>query len=127
MRKLSPVIDAKERVLLNLFKFSGVSRGCVILVEWPKRRNDDMDRKLHEDSRMERTTSMSERLQSSLTRAEIQKALLHLWIAPRLCEVGGCLLDTRKHDPFFFLSQKHTEIKSLAITAVLPKKKESKV
>lgn len=111
MRKLSPVIDAKERVLLNLFKFSGVSRGCVILVEWPKRRNDDMDRKLHEDSRMERTTSMSERLQSSLTRAEIQKALLHLWIAPRLCEVGGCLLDTRKHDPFFFLSQKHTEIR----------------
>ena len=58
---LSPVIDAEERALLNLkfdsrvrrrsrWNLSGVSNRCVILVEWPKRGNEEVDRKRHEDS-----------------------------------------------------------------------------
>ncbi|KAK2574347.1 E3 ubiquitin-protein ligase TRIM37 [Acropora cervicornis] len=82
-----PVIDAEERALLNLLKFdnrvprgsrwnaSGVSRRYVTLVEWPKRGDEEKDRqKYKKRARMERTSSMLERLQSCLNRAEMQKA-----------------------------------------------------
>ena len=82
-----PVIDAEERALLNLLKFdnrvprgsrwnaSGVSRRYVTLVEWPKRRDEEKDRHRYKKrARMERTSSMLERLQSCLNRAEMQKA-----------------------------------------------------
>ena len=85
-----PVIDAEERALLNLLKFdnrgprgsrwnaTGVSRRYVTLVEWPKRRDEDKTDK-HKDrlknrARMEKTSSMLERLQSCLNRAEAHKA-----------------------------------------------------
>lgn len=84
-----PVIDAEERALLNLLKFdnrgprgsrwnaSGVSRRYVTLVEWPKRGDEDKDRhreRLKKKARMEKTSSMLERLQSCLNRAEAHKA-----------------------------------------------------
>lgn len=82
-----PVIDAEERALLNLLKFdnrvprgsrwnaSGVSRRYVTLVEWPKRGDEEKDRQRYKKrARMERTSSMLERLQSCLNRAEMQKA-----------------------------------------------------
>lgn len=84
----SSLIDAEERALLNLLKFDnrgprgsrwnapGVSRRYVTLVEWPKR-GDESDK--HKDrvkkrARLEKTSSMLERLQSCLTRAEAHKA-----------------------------------------------------
>lgn len=86
----SPLIDAEERALLNLLKFDnrgprgsrwnapGVSRRYVTLVEWPKR-GDESDKDKHKDrnkkrARLEKTSSMLERLQSCLTRAEAHKA-----------------------------------------------------
>ena len=84
-----PVIDAEERALLNLLKFdnsvprgsrwnaSGVSRRYVTLVGWPKRGDEDKERhrdKVKKRTRMEKTSSMLERLQSCLNRAEAQKA-----------------------------------------------------
>ena len=84
------LIDAEERALLNLLKFDnrgpkgsrwnapGVSRRYVTLVEWPKRA-DESDKDKHKDrikkrARLEKTSSMLERLQSCLTRAEAHKA-----------------------------------------------------
>lgn len=84
-----PVIDAEERALLNLLKFdnrgprgsrwngSGVSRRYVTLVEWPKRGDEEKDKhkeRVKKRARMEKTSSMLERLQSCLSRAEAQKA-----------------------------------------------------
>ncbi|KAL9982066.1 hypothetical protein ACROYT_G010856 [Oculina patagonica] len=86
----SSLIDAEERALLNLLKFDnrgprgsrwnapGVSRRYVTLVEWPKR-GDESDKDKHKDrvkkrARLEKTSSMLERLQSCLTRAEAHKA-----------------------------------------------------
>lgn len=75
---LSPVIVAEERALLNLLKFdsrvrrrsrwnaSGVSKNCGPSAGMKRYTESDM-----KTARMERTTSMLERLQ---TRAEIQKA-----------------------------------------------------
>jgi len=83
-----PVIDAEERALLNLLKFdnrgprgsrwngSGVSRRYVTLVEWPKRGDEEKDKhkeRIKKRARMEKTSSMLERLQSCLSRAEAQK------------------------------------------------------
>lgn len=83
----APVIDAEERALLNLLKFDnrvprgsrwnapGVSRRYVTLVEWPKRVEEEKDRhKYKKRARMDKTSSMLERLQSRLNRAEVQKA-----------------------------------------------------
>lgn len=84
----SPLIDAEERALLNLLKFDnrgprgsrwnapGVSRRYVTLVEWPKR-GDESDKhkdRIKKRARFEKTSSMLERLQSCLTRAEAHKA-----------------------------------------------------
>jgi len=84
----SPLIDAEERALLNLLKFDnrgprgsrwnapGVSRRYVTLVEWPKR-GDESDKhkdRMKKRARFEKTSSMLERLQSCLTRAEAHKA-----------------------------------------------------
>lgn len=84
----SPLIDAEERALLNLLKFDnrgprgsrwnapGVSKRYVTLVEWPKR-GDESDKhkdRIKKRARLEKTSSMLERLQSCLTRAEAHKA-----------------------------------------------------
>lgn len=82
------LIDAEERALLNLLKFDnrgprgsrwnapGASRRYVSVVEWP-RRGDDKDKhkeRIKKRARLEKTSSMLERLQSCLTRAEAHKA-----------------------------------------------------
>lgn len=85
----SPLIDAEERALLNLLKFDnrgprgsrwnapGVSRRYLTLVEWPKRGDEEKDKhkdRIKKRARLEKTSSMLERLQSCLTRAEAHKA-----------------------------------------------------
>lgn len=84
-----PLIDAEERALLNLLKFDNrgprgsrwnapaVSRRYVSVVEWPRRGDDDKDKhkeRIKKRTRLEKTSSMLERLQSCLTRAEAHKA-----------------------------------------------------
>lgn len=84
-----PIIDAEERALLNLLKFdnrvprgsrwnaAGVARRYVTLVEWPKRGDEDKVKpkdRYKKRVRMEKTSSMLERLQSCLNRAEAHKA-----------------------------------------------------
>ena len=83
-----PVIDAEERALLNLLKFDnrgprgsrwngpGCPRRFVSLVDWPKRGEDEKERRkdrFKKRTRLERNSSMLERLQSCLNRAEAQK------------------------------------------------------
>ena len=83
------LIDAEERALLNLLKFDnrgprgsrwnapGMSRRYVSLVEWPRRGGEEKDKhkdRIKKRSRLEKTSSMLERLQSCLTRAEAHKA-----------------------------------------------------
>lgn len=79
----SPVIDAEERALLNLLKFDSrvkrrsrgtrlaCPRGASYLLSGPSAGMKTCTESDRKTARMERTSSMSERLQ---TRAEIQKA-----------------------------------------------------
>ena len=127
-----PVIDAEERALLNLLKLdnrvprgsrwnaSGVSRRYVTLVEWPKRGDEEKDRQRYKKrARMERTSSMLERLQSCLNRAEMQKA------------AAAASVDSSKslEGRFFFWrggAANHSAIKTFKSTTVLQKRRSLK-
>ena len=101
-----PLIDAEERALLNLLKFDNrgprgsrwnapaVSRRYVSVVEWPRRGDDDKDKhkeRIKKRTRLEKTSSMLERLQSCLTRAEAHKAAAASLDSAKALE-GDCFL-----------------------------------
>lgn len=130
-----PVIDAEERALLNLLKFdnrvprgsrwnaSGVSRRYVTLVEWPKRGDEEKDRQRYKKrARMERTSSMLERLQSCLNRAEMQKAAAAASVDSAKSLEGMLLFGAHNRVLFLEVAANHSEIKTFETTTVLHKR-----